>query len=74
MATSTFTLKCGSKRRNHQCGLGLCSTQAEYQDGVLPKRRKLRSDLKPKAVPNIDVDKEKLNCKNVIEKFLKNLF
>ena len=56
MATSTFTLKCGSKRRNHQCGLGLCSTQAEYQDGVLSKIRKLRSDSKLLAVPQIDVD------------------
>ena len=58
MAPSTFTNKCGSKRKNHQCGLGLCSTEAEYQDFALPKRRKLRSDLKPIAVPNIAVDKD----------------
>ena len=42
MAPSTFTHKCGSKRKNHQCGLGLCSTEAEYQDFALPKRKKIK--------------------------------
>ena len=67
MSSSTFQHKCGSKRKNHQCGLGLCSAETELGDFVLPQRRKLRSDSKPKFVPNIDVDKdsnpEKLICK-----------
>ena len=58
MGPSTFKHKCGSKRKNHQFGLGLCSTETEYPDFELPKRRQLRSDLNPKAVPNIDVDKD----------------
>ena len=58
MALSTFTHNCGSKRRNHQCGIGLCSTEEEYQDVVSPKRRKLRSDSKSIAVPNMDMDKD----------------
>ena len=58
MGPTTFKHKCGSKRKNHQCGLGLCSTETEYPDFELPKRRQLRSDLNPKAVPNIDVDKD----------------
>ena len=65
MAPSTFTHKCGSKRKNHQCGLGLCSTEAEDQDFALPKRRKLRSESKPKAGPNIDVKKDS-NLENPI--------
>ena len=68
MSSSTFQPKCGSKRKNHKCGLGLCSTETDLEDFVLPNRRKLRSDSKPKAVPNIDVDKdpnpEKQNCRN----------
>ena len=67
MSSSTFQHKCGSKSKNHQCGLGLCSTETDLEDFVLPKRRQLRSDSKPKAVPNIDVDTdsnpEKLNCR-----------
>jgi hypothetical protein len=31
MALSTFQHKCGSKRKNHQCGLGLCSTETVDQ-------------------------------------------
>ena len=67
MSSSTFQHKCGSKSKNHQCGLGLCSTETDLEDFVLPKRRQLRSDSKPKAVPNIDVDTdsnpEKRNCR-----------
>jgi hypothetical protein len=68
MSSSTFQHKCGSKRKNHQCGLGLCSTETDPEDFVLPKRRTLRSDSKPEGVPNTDVDKdsnpEKQNCRN----------
>ena len=55
---STFSHKCGSKQKNHQCGLGLCSIETKYPDLALPKKINLRSDLKPKAVTNIDVDKQ----------------
>ena len=58
---STFSHKCGSKRKNHQCGLGLCSIETEYPELALLKKRNFRTDLKTKAVTNIDVDKpEKL--------------
>ena len=68
MSSSRFQHKCGSKHKNHQCGLGLCSTETDLEDFVFPNRRKLRSDSNPKAVPNIDVDKdpnpENRNCRS----------
>ena len=38
-----FQHKCGSKRKNHKCGLGLCSAKSgESSDGMLPKKRRLK--------------------------------
>ena len=67
MAPSTFSHKCGSKRKNHQCGLGLCSTETEYPNFTLPKRLKLRYDLHPEAILNIDSNKDP-NPKKLTEK------
>ena len=67
MASSTFSHKCGSKRKNHQCGLGLCSTETENPNVTLPKRLKLRSDLHPEAILNIDANKDP-NPKKLIER------
>ena len=71
MAPSTFSHQCGSRRKNHQCGLGLCSAETEYPDFALPIRRQLRSDLKPKAILNIDVDKDSNPEKQIGRKCIK---
>ena len=33
--------KCGSKRRNHKCGIGLCSPLEDMQSELPPKKKKL---------------------------------
>ena len=69
MAPPKFPRQCGSKRKNHQCGLGLCSTETEYTESAVPKRRTLRgSDLKPEAVSNINVDEGSKHEKQIIRK------
>ena len=40
MPPSAIQHKCGSKRTNHQCGLGLCSGESETEDVTQPKLKR----------------------------------
>ena len=43
MKPSDISHKCGSKRKNHKCGLGLCSEVVVIESDIAPKKQKLET-------------------------------
>ena len=43
MKPSNTSHKCGSKRKNHKCGLGLCSEVDVMESEIAPKKKKLET-------------------------------
>ena len=46
MKPSGSFLKCGSKRKSHVCGLGLCSEVTIKESDIPPKKKKLETSDK----------------------------